>query len=106
MNNVKKPKDIAERTFKYAVSIINLAESFPKNIKGNVLTRQIIRSGTSVGANTEEAQNSLTKKEFIKSMTISLKETRETRFWLRLAGETNCTPRVKVNSLVVTSQTN
>lgn len=51
---------------------------------GRAISNQIIRSGTSVGANVEEAQNSASKKEFIHGMTIALKEARETYYWLRL----------------------
>jgi four helix bundle protein len=84
---MEKGKDIVERTFKFGVKIINLAGFLPKTPAGLTIANQIIRSGTSVGANVEEAQGGLTKKEFIKSLSVALKEVRETKFWLRTAIE-------------------
>ena len=84
---MEKRKDIIERTFKFGVAIIKLTGSLPKTPVGDVITKQLVRSGTSVGANIEEAQDGLTRKEFIKSMSVALKEARETRFWLRIAIE-------------------
>ena len=78
-------KDIIERTFKFGVAIIKIASFLPKTLAGSTIAKQLIRSGTSVGANIEEAQDGLTRKEFIKSMSIALKEARETSFWLRIA---------------------
>jgi len=88
MANEKK-KDIIERTFKFGVAVINVANSLPKTPAGFTIANQLIRSGTSVGANVEEAQDGLTKKEFIKSLSIALKEARETNFWLKIALESN-----------------
>ena len=80
---------IPERTFRFGVAILKLSSDLPKNSQGFSISNQIIRSGTSVGANVEEAQNAGSKKEFIRGMTISLKEARETLYWLRLIGEVN-----------------
>lgn len=85
MDNAKLPqKDICERTLNFGVRIINLVNSLPKTSVGNALSNQIVRSGTSVGANVEEAQDALSKKDFIHSMTIALKEARETNYWLKI----------------------
>ena len=89
MNEKQKSKrekkvDIQERTFDFALMIINMVNLLPRNIAGIALGRQIIRSGTSVGANVEEAQGARSKKGFINSMNIAKKEARETRYWLRL----------------------
>lgn len=70
------------------VRVIKFANALPRSQVGLVISNQILRSGTSVGANVEEAQNSPTKKDFIKCITIALKEARETDYWLRLAEET------------------
>ena len=77
-------KDIIERTFKFGVRIVALVNIIPKTPAGYALSRQIVRSGTSVGANIEEAQDGLTKKDFTHSMNIALKEARETKYWLRI----------------------
>lgn len=78
---------IPERTFKFSVRIVELVSKLPRNSAGIAISNQIVRSGTSVGANVEDAQNSGSKKEFIHGMTIALKEARETLYWLRLIKE-------------------
>lgn len=75
--------------------IVNL----PKNTVGFAISDQLIRSGTSVGANIEEAQNSSSKKEFVHSLTISLKEARETNYWLRIIEETKLIDRKELVEL-------
>lgn len=84
---MEKKKDIAERTFKFGVAVIKITNSLPKTPAGFTIANQLVRSGTSIGANVEEAQDGLTRKEFIRSMSIALKEARETRFWLRIVAE-------------------
>lgn len=79
-----KKFDIKERTFEFAVEILRLVSKLPKNTAGFELGKQILRSGTSIGANIEEAAGSRTKKEFINIVNISKKEARETYYWLRL----------------------
>jgi len=81
-NNVR---DIRERTFEFAVRIIKLCNELNK--KPGVcrdISRQLLKAGTSVGANTEEAQAAQSKPDFISKNSIVLKEARETHFWLRL----------------------
>lgn len=77
--------DIVERTFEFAATIIRMANVLPRSEVGEVIARQVIRSGTSVGANVEEAQGSSTKKDFVNKMSIALREARETNYWLRLS---------------------
>ena len=79
-------KDITERTFKFAVDILKLFRRMNKEYSAdkNIVGKQLLRSGTSVGANVEEAQSGQSKADFINKMSISLKEARETNYWLRL----------------------
>ena len=77
-------RDIEDRTFRFAERIVNMSRSLPKTIDGRVVASQVLRSGTSVGANVEEAQAAHTKREFAMKMAIALKESRETHYWLRL----------------------
>ncbi len=74
---------IVEKSYKFALMIIKLGK---KLIAQNeyVLSRQILKSGTSIGANIEEAVGGISKKEFRAKMSISYKEARETHYWLRL----------------------
>ena len=81
--------NIVQRTFLFGVNIVRLSQSIPKTAAGLALSNQIVRSGTSVGANVEEAQDGLSKKDFIHSMNIALKEARETNYWLRILSESN-----------------
>lgn len=77
-------QDLKERTYKFALQIIKLVQKLPRNQITGILGKQILRSGTSVGANIEEAYSGLTKKDFSHSINISRKEANETRYWLRL----------------------
>ncbi|OGC25373.1 hypothetical protein A2291_02850 [candidate division WOR-1 bacterium RIFOXYB2_FULL_42_35] len=76
--------DIQDRTLEFGVRILKFADKLPKTQSGNVLARQLVRSGTSIGANMEEADGAATKRDFINKVIISRKEARETRYWLRL----------------------
>lgn len=95
-----KSSDIRARVFKFAARIIKLVYTLPKTPVGYAIGNQIVRSGTSVGANLEEAQNASSKKEFIRGLTISLKEARETEYWLRLIVETELIVKSKLESLI------
>ena len=77
-------RDIVVRTFNFGVQIIKLAEHIPMSQAGKVIARQVLRSGTSVGANVEEAESAYTKDVFTYKMNIALSEARETYYWLRL----------------------
>ena len=75
-----KGDDIAERLIDFAVRIIRLGAALPKNQVGKHIAGQVIRSGTSVGANYEEARGAESRADFIHKVTIALKELRESLF--------------------------
>ncbi len=76
---------ITDRTFKFAVRIIKLVQYLEEQPGvSRTLSNQLVRSGTSIGANTEEAQGAQSKADFISKMSIALKEARETLYWLKL----------------------
>ena len=80
-----KPNAILEKSFAFSIRIIKLYKWLNKNhFEITPLSKQILRSGTSIGANAEEADAAYTKKEFAAKLGISLKESRETKYWLRL----------------------
>jgi four helix bundle protein len=85
MNN-EKPNIIRDKSFHFALKIIALSQSL-KEDRNYEIANQIIRSGTSIGANVEEAQAAQSKKDFISKLSISSKEARETKYWLRLIKE-------------------
>jgi four helix bundle protein len=74
---------ITEISFNFALKIINLYKILSAN-REFIISKQLLKSGTSIGANIEEASASQSKKEFIAKMSIASKEARETRYWLRL----------------------
>jgi len=74
---------IVNMTFDFALQMIHLYKQLIEQ-KEFVLSKQLLRSGTSIGANVEEAVAGQTKKDFIAKMAIASKEARETRYWLRL----------------------
>lgn len=93
-------KDILDRTFKFGVRIIRMGNSLPKTPAGFALASQIIRSGTSIGANLQEAQSGVSKKDFVHSIQIALKEARETKFWIELVTESSLLPAAKTRLLI------
>ena len=103
MYNLKSPKifDIRERSFQFGVEIIKLIKSLPRDTAGFAIGGQVIRSGTSVGANIEEAQNSGSRKEFIHTLTIALKEARETEYWLKIINEVKLADQNLIEGLLL-----
>lgn len=95
----QKQNIIVERTFNFSKEIIKLYVGL-KDEKIYELASQLFRSGTSIGSNVEEAQAAQSKKDFISKMSISAKEARETRYWLKLIDETSISKR-DVKSLLV-----
>nr|WP_299383524.1 four helix bundle protein [Allomuricauda sp.] len=75
---------IEEKSFQFALEIIGLAKTLEKEKKEFVLSKQILRSGTAIGALVREAEHAESKKDFIHKMSIVLKEANETRYWLDL----------------------
>lgn len=91
-----KPKKVSmknsivkDKSFAFAVRIVNLYQHISENKKEFILSKQLVRSGTSIGANINEALQGSSKRDFINKMNISLKEAQETEYWLRLLHETH-----------------
>ena len=84
MNNV-----IEEKSFEFAIRIVNLCKYLRDEKGEKILSNQLLRSGTSIGANVCEAEKGQTKSDFYSKMTISLKEANETEYWLRLLHKTD-----------------
>jgi len=79
--------DITNRSFRFGVEIVKLSHRIPRSPRGFRIGGQIVGSGTSIGANIQEAQNASSKKDFINKMTIALREARETLYWLKIISE-------------------
>ena len=96
-----KPRDICERTFSFAVEIVTLCRSLEQaDSAACALARQLIRSGTSIGANVEEAQGGQSRADFISKYAIARKEARETHYWLRLLAATGIVTDNAVSTLI------
>jgi four helix bundle protein len=95
-----EPRDIQERTFAFAVRILKLVRALPRDATGALVSRQLARSGTSVGANVEEAQGSHSKADFARRMNIARAEAREANYWLRLIAETELIPRTRLAEIL------
>lgn len=92
--------DIDRRTFEFGIRIVKLVAALPKTAAGSAVGNQLIRSGTSIGANVQEALGGQTKLDFIHSMNIAKKEARETRFWLKLIIEAELLPFKRVELIL------
>jgi four helix bundle protein len=88
----KKPYDLEERTFQFAKAVRLIIKTLPKTISNLNDGKQVIRASGSIGANYREANESLSKKDFIMRIKISRKEAKESAYWLRLIQETNTLP--------------
>ncbi len=81
---MERTNPIRDKSYSFALHIIQLCLWLQHQQKEYVLSKQLLRAGTSIGANVEEAQHAQSKKDFINKCSISLKEATESRYWLRL----------------------
>ncbi len=88
-----EPVEIAGRTYRFALRVVTLCRHLDARpgVK-RTLSGQLLRSGTSVGANVEEAQAAYSRADFACKMGIALKEARETRYWLRILSDSDLVP--------------
>ncbi len=89
-SGVRNPKrqDLAKRTRRFALSIVQLYGLLPKTTVAQILGKQILRSGTSIGANYSEAKRAKSNKDFINKIETALQKLEETVYWISLLGET------------------
>lgn len=88
LSNTKRGILIQEKSFEFAVSVVKYYKQL-KTQNEYAIANQLLRSGTSVGANVGEDLGGYSKKDFINKMTIALKEARESKYWLRLIYESD-----------------
>jgi len=96
-----EPKEIGERAFEFAVRVVNLCQSLEER-KGapKTLANQLLRSGTSIGANLEESKGGQSRADYLSKVSIALKEARETRYWLRLLRATEILSEKQLSPLL------
>ncbi len=88
-----KGDDISDRLIVLAVRIIEIVDALPETTTGKHIAGQLLRSGTSSGANYEEARGAESKRDFVHKLGLSLKELQETHYWLRVAEGSKLVPR-------------
>jgi four helix bundle protein len=98
-DEVEGPKELSERTKIFALRVIKMFSALPKSEVARVLGKQVLRSGTSVGANYREAQRARSKAEFIAKIGDSLKELDETAYWLELLSDSETVTEDKLGAL-------
>ena len=91
---------IQEKSFAFAVRIVRLGEYLRREKREYVLSNQVLRSGTSIGANIAESKNAQSDADFISKMNIALKETTETIYWLRVLNATDYLTDAETESLL------
>ena len=79
-----KKDSVRDKSYAFALRMIKMYQHLTKDKQEFILSKQVLRSGTSIGANIEEASGAQSNKDFLAKMTIAYKEARETHYWLRL----------------------
>ena len=100
---MKKSNIIKEKTYKFALEIIDLYKQM-RNENEFILSKQILRSGTSIGANVEEASAAQSRKDFISKMAIASKEAREINYWLRLLRDSKLCKKIEYAQFIKESE--
>jgi four helix bundle protein len=101
---MKKGNAVAEKSYAFAIRIVNCYKYLCSEKKEFVLSKQLLKSGTSIGANVEEALGGHSRKEFSAKLSIAYKEARETNFWLRILRDTRFIDDKMCNSLLADNE--
>ena len=97
---MKKDNVVQIKSYAFAVGIVKVYQFLCDQKKEFVLSKQLLRSGTSIGANIEEAIGGQSEKDFYAKLTISYKEARETHYWIRLLKDTNYLTEEQADNLL------
>ena len=98
---MKEDNIIQQKSFAFAIRIVKVYKYLIETKKEFVLSKQLLRCGTSIGANIEEAIGGQSDKDFFAKLTISYKEARETKYWIRLLFETEYLTKEQFESLLI-----
>ena len=90
---------VEDKSFRFAVRTVNLAKHLRDTENEYVLSKQVLRSGTSIGANITESQQAQSRADFLSKLEIALKETAETKYWLRLLHATDYLSKAEFDSM-------
>jgi len=92
---------IVDKSFQFAVRIVKLYKHLCAERKEFTLSKQLLRSGTSIGANVTESQQAQSRADFLSKLNIALKETSETKYWLKLLQATDYLTEKEANSMLL-----
>lgn len=92
--------NIQNKTFCFAIRIVKLCKLLRHERKEYTLSNQLLRSGTSIGANVAEAQHAQSRADFLSKLNIALKETSETKYWIRLLEATDYLSKAEFESVI------
>ena len=95
MNNA-----VEEKSFRFSVRIVKLCKLLQEEKREYIMSRQLVRAGTSIGANIIESQQAQSRADFISKLNIALKEAAETDYWLRLLHATDYLTNVEYDSII------
>ncbi|PIW98490.1 MAG: four helix bundle protein [Ignavibacteria bacterium CG_4_8_14_3_um_filter_37_9] len=98
---MKEQNVLNEKSYQFAIRIVKLYQFLKEEKKEFTLSKQILRAGTSIGANVEEATGAQSEKDFYSKVNIAYKEARETHYWLRLLYDTNYIDEKQFNSIII-----
>lgn len=101
---MKESNIIKEKSFNFSIRIVNLYKYLTIQKKEHVLSNQVLRSGTSIGANICESTQSVSTADYLSKLSISLKEACETEYWIKLLYKTDYIDKVQHDSIMVDCQ--
>ena len=97
---MKEKNVVVDKSYAFALRVVNAYRYLTDDKRENVLSRQLLRAGTSVGANVEEAVGAQSERDFAAKMAIAYKEARETHYWLRLLRDSGYLTPQQADSLL------
>jgi len=101
---MKQENIIQQKSFAFSIRIVNLYKFLSEEKKEYVLSKQLLRSGTSIGANIEESIGGQSPKDFLSKISISYKEARESIYWIKLLSATQYISHEQADSLLVDAE--
>ena len=95
-----RSQDILTRTKHFSLRIVRLYASLPRSQEGQIIGKQILRSGTSVGAHLREGKYSRSDSEMLSKISVALQELEESRYWMELLGESDIVSKARLTNLL------
>lgn len=96
----EKENPLRDKSYAFALEVIKFCRILQDEFSEYILSKQLLRSGTSIGANVEEAMGAQSRKDFLHKLSISYKEARESHYWLRLIRDSEQIEQNRINTLI------